>query len=112
MVTERGQSSSSMAGRAAAEPRRRSPLTMATLQIIKNRANKRTDRRKPGSTILYYDNTDNGYGWLLPGWIAEERYMPSGRLYRYYYDPAGNLYRTQREVLYTWSQSGMICLDY
>ena len=82
MAMERGESSSSKARKVAAGHKRQSPLTIATLQIMKERADKRTDRKKPGGTVLHFDNTDHGYGWLLPGWIAEERHVPSGRLYR------------------------------
>ncbi|XWS65995.1 hypothetical protein CRYUN_Cryun05aG0162100 [Craigia yunnanensis] len=111
MVMERGESSSSRTRNVAAGHKRQSPMTIATLQIMKERADKRSDRKKPGGIVRHFDNTEHGYGWLLPGWIAEERHVPSGRLYRYYYDPAGRQYRTQREVLYAWAQSGMICLD-
>ncbi|MBA0811395.1 hypothetical protein Gohar_003296, partial [Gossypium harknessii] len=63
--------------------------------------------------IQYFDNTDAPYDWLLPGWIVEERFVPSGyrgrgRIYKmmmmmivmmmvqYYYDPVGHSYRTKR----------------
>ncbi|XVE99565.1 hypothetical protein REPUB_Repub03eG0210100 [Reevesia pubescens] len=119
MVMEGGESSPSKAKKVPAPPppKKRSPMTIATLQIMKYRALKRIDRKKPDTLVRYFDNTDYGYGWLLPGWIAEERYIPSGRmgagrLYTYYYDPAGTQYRTQAQVLYAWAEAGLICLDH
>ncbi|XVF75342.1 hypothetical protein PTKIN_Ptkin13bG0180400 [Pterospermum kingtungense] len=113
MVRVKGQSSSSSrAGEVVDGPKKRSPLTIATLKIIKERADRRVDRKKPGCRILYFDNTDLGYGWLLPGWVVEHRYVPSGRLYKYFYDPAGHQYRSQSEVLSAWDQAGMVCLDF
>ncbi|XP_022764535.1 uncharacterized protein LOC111309792 [Durio zibethinus] len=106
MVKEEGESSSSR------DEKQRSPLTIATLQIIKEQPRRRGKRKQPGGSIMHFDNTDPGYGWLLPGWIAEERRVLSGRLYRYYYDPSGRQYRTQREVLYAWERSGVVCIDF
>nr|KYP42229.1 hypothetical protein KK1_036369 [Cajanus cajan] len=58
-----------------------------------------------------HDNTSPGYGWLLPAWVAEERHMESGRVYRYYYDPQGNQYKSQSEVFAAWENAGMIVID-
>ncbi|KAM6582545.1 hypothetical protein CsatB_009547 [Cannabis sativa] len=67
--------------------------------------------KKPGTMSTIHDNSCQGYGWLLPGWIAEERHMVSGKVYRYYYDPSGRLYYTQSEVIRTWEKNGLILLD-
>ncbi|GMI87132.1 hypothetical protein HRI_002382500 [Hibiscus trionum] len=88
-----------------------SPETLATLQKIRERQRQGKDRKKPGGSERHFDNTELRYSWLLPGWVAEERIVPSGRLYRYYYDPIGRQYRTKYEVLYTWERMGIICLD-
>ncbi|KAB1217875.1 hypothetical protein CJ030_MR3G014715 [Morella rubra] len=85
-----------------------SPMTLATIsRVTQNR------RRAvhPGTRCILHDNTSPGYGWLLPGWIGEERRMLSGRVYRYYYDPSGRLYRTQHEVIHAWEQLGMVVVD-
>ncbi|KAK8488175.1 hypothetical protein V6N13_121960 [Hibiscus sabdariffa] len=88
-----------------------SPLTVATLQRIRERENQGKDRKKAGGSVHYFDNTEPRYSWLLPGWVAEERIVPSGRLYKYYYDPSAHLYRTKYEVLYAWETMGIVCLD-
>lgn len=64
----------------------RSPATMTTLARIQQN---RRRAPQPGSTRSYFDNTSPSYGWLLPGWVAEERVMESGRLYKVIplYDP-------------------------
>ncbi|OWM70055.1 hypothetical protein CDL15_Pgr025904 [Punica granatum] len=74
---------------------------------------KKVPRRRFRSSVQYiiHDNTSPGYGWLLPGWLVEERHMESGRVYRYYYGPSGRSYRSRREVLRTWEQSGVIVID-
>jgi hypothetical protein len=36
----------------------------------------------PGTTYTIHDQRSPVYGWLLPGWLAEERHMPAGRIYR------------------------------
>ncbi|KAK8549500.1 hypothetical protein V6N13_027252 [Hibiscus sabdariffa] len=91
--------------------RRLSPLAMATLQRIREKESRGKDRKKAGSSVEYFDNTDPYYSWLLAGWVAEERIVPSGRLYRYYYDPSAHLYRTKYEILYAWETMGLVCLD-
>ncbi|CAJ1842126.1 unnamed protein product [Sphenostylis stenocarpa] len=55
-------------------------ITKITLNKIKNRYSHRRLRR--GTTVTYRDMTCAGYGWLLPGWIAEERRGRSGKVYR------------------------------
>ncbi len=56
-------------------------LAMATLELV--RANVPRRGIRPGTHRIFYDQTNQGYGWLLPGWVAEERVMPvSGRTYR------------------------------
>ncbi|KAK8549502.1 hypothetical protein V6N13_027254 [Hibiscus sabdariffa] len=91
--------------------RRLSPLAVATLQRIREKESRGKDRKKAGSSVEYFDNTDPYYSWLLAGWVAEERIVPSGRLYRYYYDPSAHLYRTKYEILYAWETMGLVCLD-
>ncbi|XP_050212129.1 uncharacterized protein LOC126662249 [Mercurialis annua] len=88
------------------------PRSINTMETLKNIESRRSRKPPcPGSRHYVYDNTFLGYGWLLPGWIVEERIMQHGRLYRYYYDPAGRLYRTKNEVLIAWEQAGLILLD-
>ncbi|EEF31538.1 uncharacterized protein LOC8267778 [Ricinus communis] len=88
---------------------KRSPETMKTLANIERRRQRKPPN--PGSIRTLHDNTSHGYGWLLPGWLGEERVMDHGRIYRYYYDPSGRLYRSQDEVLIAWEQTGLIVLD-
>nr|XP_034928633.1 uncharacterized protein LOC118059768 [Populus alba] len=57
----------------------RSPATLTTLATIQQN---RRRAPQPGSTRSYSDNTSPSHGWLLPGWVAEERIMESGRLYK------------------------------
>ena len=54
-------------------------LTLATLAKVSRRSR---HRLHPKTKISLFDNTARGYGWLLPGWVAEERHMESGRVYR------------------------------
>ncbi|EOY18147.1 Uncharacterized protein TCM_042764 [Theobroma cacao] len=81
------------------------------LRNIRERPRQRRHRRKPGSTVTYRDQSDHGYGWLLPGWVAEERRMLTGRLYTYYYDRWGRQYNTKREVLYRLAVCGLILVE-
>ncbi|XP_020219779.1 heat shock cognate 70 kDa protein-like [Cajanus cajan] len=39
-------------------------------------------RLGPNTVVSYHDMSSPGYGWLLPGWVAEERCVESGRIYR------------------------------
>ncbi|ESQ41336.1 hypothetical protein EUTSA_v10015565mg [Eutrema salsugineum] len=53
----------------------------------------------PGTYSTVFDNTSPPYNWLRLGWLAEERRMlATGRLYRYFYDPMGQMYNTRQEV--------------
>ncbi|KAI4297827.1 hypothetical protein L6164_037692 [Bauhinia variegata] len=57
----------------------RSPnLTEKTIRIFQQRKMRFNSR----TTRYYLDNKAPGYGWLLPGWIVEERRMEHGRVYR------------------------------
>ncbi|KAJ9175720.1 hypothetical protein P3X46_014248 [Hevea brasiliensis] len=56
-----------------------SPETLATLANIRNRGRRRLC---PGSFSTFHDNTSQRYGWLVSGWLAEERIMNHGRVYR------------------------------
>ncbi|TYH14227.1 hypothetical protein ES288_A06G203500v1 [Gossypium darwinii] len=65
------------------------PLTLATLQAVKERAEKRGNRISPGVIVKYFDNINAPYDWLLPGWIAEEHFVSSNykgrsRIYKVY----------------------------
>ncbi|GLT93081.1 hypothetical protein SLE2022_108870 [Rubroshorea leprosula] len=85
-----------------------SELSLKTIENIQRRCRKGLE---PGTVRYMRDNRCPGYGWLLPGWLAEERVVASGRVYKHYYDPSGRLYRTQFEVLYAWEKAGLILLD-
>ncbi|MBA0723673.1 hypothetical protein Golax_004235, partial [Gossypium laxum] len=54
-----------------------SPLTLATLEPVKEQAEKRGNRISPGVIVKYFDNIDAPYDWLLSGWIIEEHFAPS-----------------------------------
>nr|CAN62048.1 hypothetical protein VITISV_026045 [Vitis vinifera] len=84
-----------------------SPLTASTVLRVQQRS--RT--LNPAIRYALHDNTSPAYRWLLPGWLAEERTVANGRVYRYYYDPSGRLYRTKNEVLLAWELAGIIVLD-
>ncbi|KAM7269848.1 hypothetical protein ACFE04_025345 [Oxalis oulophora] len=75
----------------------RDPLTLRTLEIVKLRyPTRRVCHDREMSLIL--DSTTEGYDWLLPGWICEERIMKGGRVYPLYYDPMGKMYKTKEAV--------------
>nr|KJB67645.1 hypothetical protein B456_010G201800 [Gossypium raimondii] len=61
------------------QAKEQSPLTLATLKAVKEQVEKRGSRISHGVIVKYFDNSDAPYDWLLPGWVAEERYVPSGR---------------------------------
>ncbi|PQQ06657.1 hypothetical protein Pyn_29753 [Prunus yedoensis var. nudiflora] len=86
-----------------------SPFSMATVENVQARARRRW--RQPRATSTFFDYTSGRYSWLLPGWVVEERRMPSSRLYRYYYDPSGRLYNTKYEVVHVWAQNGIILIE-
>ncbi|XP_044508078.1 uncharacterized protein LOC123227370 [Mangifera indica] len=90
------------------EAGRLSPSARATLEKVKQRFIGKP--LKPGTRCVMLDNSFRGYGWLLPGWIAEERRMQSGRIYRYYYDPEGRIYKTRHEVTHAWEQNGFVVI--
>ncbi|KAH1055375.1 hypothetical protein J1N35_033440 [Gossypium stocksii] len=108
------------------EARERLPLKLATLKAVKEKAERRVNKMSLGVTVQYFDNTDAPYDWLLPGWIVEERFVPSsyrgrGRIYKmmmmmmmmvqYYYDPIGHSYHTKRQDLFAWEELNIICHD-
>ncbi|KAB2010711.1 hypothetical protein ES319_D10G260400v1 [Gossypium barbadense] len=108
-MTSSGESSSRRnATSADAEQKQLSPLSIITLQNIKNRPDQKSNRKLPGGAVRYFDNNDPRYSWLLDGWLAEERHVPSGKLYRYYYDLVGRQYRTKIKVLCAWEKMGVI----
>lgn len=59
---------------------RMSPLSIQTLSKIRKNASRR--RLQSAARCTVHDNNSPGYEWLLPGWVAEERYMEHGRVYR------------------------------
>ncbi|KAL6128228.1 hypothetical protein ACLB2K_071584 [Fragaria x ananassa] len=76
------------------------PLSLATIHTIKTQRMKWKNLPKnPGAEIFFKDYSSEShkskkklYEWLPPGWVVQERVMPSGRVYRYYYDPSGFMY--------------------
>ncbi|MBA0868456.1 hypothetical protein Goshw_013840, partial [Gossypium schwendimanii] len=95
------------------QAKEQSPLTLAILKAVKEQAEKRGNRISYGVIVKYFDNTDAPYDWLLPGWVAEERYVPSsrkglGRIYKYYYDPTGHMYYSKRVVLFARKKMNII----
>ncbi|KAG4196358.1 hypothetical protein ERO13_A06G170533v2 [Gossypium hirsutum] len=98
------------------QAKEQSPLTLAKLKVVKEKVEKRGNRMSPGVVVKYFDNTDAPYDWLLPGWVAEEHYVLSGRkglgrIYKHYYDPTGQMYYSKREVLFAWKKTNIICVD-
>ncbi|MFQ6629377.1 hypothetical protein Gotur_007346, partial [Gossypium turneri] len=82
MVTSSGESSSRRNARKAyAKPKQLSPLSVATLQDVKDRPHQKSNKKLPGGTVRHFDNNEPRYGWLLAGWLVEKRRMLSGRLY-------------------------------
>ncbi len=57
-------------------------LSVATLQILKDRAYQKSNSKLLAGIVRNFDNNNPRYSWLLAGWLAEERRVPSGRLYR------------------------------
>ncbi|MBA0629696.1 hypothetical protein Godav_024208 [Gossypium davidsonii] len=55
---------------------------LAKTGIVKGRPHQKRNRKLPGGTVRQFDNNDPLYSSLLAGWLAEERRVPSGRLYR------------------------------
>ncbi|GAB2299857.1 hypothetical protein Dimus_033909 [Dionaea muscipula] len=87
-------------------------LTLATLANMEARGKGFSfARAQSGAKSYIYDNSAPEYSWLLPGWLAEERIVSSGRLYKYYYDPSGGQYKAKYEVLDMWEKFGVIFLD-
>ncbi|KAK7351776.1 hypothetical protein VNO77_11469 [Canavalia gladiata] len=78
-------------------------------KIKRNRYHRCTGNERVVCTI--HDHSSPGYGWLLPGWVAEERHMVSGRIYRYYYDPEGYQYRSRNVVMAILENAGMVVID-
>ncbi|KAJ0229516.1 Uncharacterized protein HA466_0315410 [Hirschfeldia incana] len=67
--------------------------------LVVERARKTPLNTRGRSYSTVFDNTSPQYNWLRNGWLVEERrIMLTGRLYRYYYDPIGQVYGTRYEV--------------
>ncbi|PPD78482.1 hypothetical protein GOBAR_DD24585 [Gossypium barbadense] len=119
-MTSSGESSSRRnATSADAEQKQLSPLSIITLQNIKNRPDQKSNRKLPGGAVRYFDNNDPRYSWLLDGWLAEERHVPSGKLYRNIKDrphqkgnrklPGGTVrYFDNNEPRYGWLLNGWL----
>lgn len=58
-----------------------SEITKDTVSKIKRHCYRSRGGNEPKLCTIH-DNTSPGYQWLLPGWVAEERHMMSGRVYR------------------------------
>ncbi|XP_016755189.1 uncharacterized protein [Gossypium hirsutum] len=87
------------------QAKEQSPLTLANLKVVKEQDEKWGNRMSLSVFVKYFDNTDAPYDWLLPGWVVEERYVPSGRkglgrIYKYHYDPTSHMYYSNHEVLF------------
>ncbi|KAL1188531.1 hypothetical protein V5N11_005957 [Cardamine amara subsp. amara] len=65
---------------------------------VKTRKSKRSLNSIPGNSCAVFDNAWPDYNWLQTGWIVEERVKPHNRLYRYYYNPLGQMYNTRYAV--------------
>ncbi|KAL2950645.1 hypothetical protein AAZX31_19G001000 [Glycine max] len=87
-----------------------SEITKDTVSKIKRHCYRSRGGNEPKLCTIH-DNTSPGYQWLLPGWVAEERHMMSGRVYRYYYDRQGRQYRSQSEVVAAWEKIGVVLID-
>ncbi|KAM7280439.1 hypothetical protein ACFE04_007573 [Oxalis oulophora] len=72
-------------------------LTLNTLDIIIRRYEYRRVHSNRVSTTLH-DNSEEEYAWLRDGWVCEKRTMEGPRVYKYYYDPQGNFYKTKKAV--------------
>ncbi|CAH8358566.1 unnamed protein product [Eruca vesicaria subsp. sativa] len=76
--------------------------------LVVDRARKTPLNTHGRSYSTVFDNTSPQYNWLRSGWIVEERrIMLTGRLYRYYYDPIGQVYGTRYEVEQIWAYIDM-----
>ncbi|KAJ8443141.1 hypothetical protein Cgig2_005692 [Carnegiea gigantea] len=58
------------------------PMTLASLEKLEQRRSQNWRKLEPGSESFIHDNTSPHYSWLLPGWLAEERVVANGRVYR------------------------------
>jgi hypothetical protein len=72
-----GQDQAPLIGRWSNAAQLSSALSRTTLSRIRN--NRPSGR---GTTYTIHDQRSRGYGWLLPGWLGEERHTSSGRTYR------------------------------
>ncbi|MBA0613430.1 hypothetical protein Godav_013868 [Gossypium davidsonii] len=62
MVTSSGELSSRKNARTAnAESKQLSPLSIATLQNVKDRPHQKSNRKLPGGTVRHFDNNDPHY---------------------------------------------------
>ncbi|KMT18310.1 hypothetical protein BVRB_2g024710 isoform A [Beta vulgaris subsp. vulgaris] len=68
--------------RVKADHYRPTEMTMTTLRKMEERGFRATRRLEHGSESYIHDATSPYYSWLLPGWLAEERVVESGRTYR------------------------------
>ncbi|MBA0627242.1 hypothetical protein Godav_004776, partial [Gossypium davidsonii] len=59
------------------QPKEWSPLTLTTLQPVKERAEKRGNRISLDVIVKYFEKIDAPYDWLPSGWIFEEQFLSS-----------------------------------
>ncbi|KAK9913530.1 hypothetical protein M0R45_037343 [Rubus argutus] len=81
-------------------------LSLFTMAAVMKQRGEHWNLRTPGARSHFFDSISGApmYNWLDPGWIAEERRMPRGRVYRYYYDPSGFQYDRRSDVLEAYEQ--------
>lgn len=85
---ERSSSSvNNHAGRNEHLPRNVGPMSSLSAQTLSRIQGSLCRRRfrDPRTRYIIHDNNSPGYEWLLPGWLAEERHMSHGRVYRVTY---------------------------
>ncbi|MFQ6657590.1 hypothetical protein Gotur_027202 [Gossypium turneri] len=78
-----GNCISSKARTTDVEQKHSSSLLMATLQIVKDRPHEKSNRKLLGGTVDTLTITTPHFICLLASWLAEERHVPLGRLYKY-----------------------------
>ncbi|MBA0711398.1 hypothetical protein Golax_010587 [Gossypium laxum] len=79
IVTSSGESSSRRNTRIAdVKPNQLLPLSVVTLQNVKDRPHPKSNRKLPGGTVRHFDNNDPHYSWLLAGWLTDEHRVLSG----------------------------------
>ncbi|KAK9913531.1 hypothetical protein M0R45_037344 [Rubus argutus] len=73
------------------------PRSLATWEKLKARPGHGRPI-KAGTVCHFWDKERPKYAWLPEGWLAEQRRMPSSRLYTYYYDESARQYTRRDEA--------------